>query len=453
MFAGISTKEITPLKPLYLTGYPHAERIMRGVNDPLLSSAVCLKNKDKAVMMIALDLLFIEQETARELRKAIQAETGIDEKNVFISCTHTHSGPLTVKVVAWKNDPTVPEIDMEYMQFLKDTIVASALEASGNMFEAEAAWTSTQINGVGGNRHDPNGLRDPEAGILVIRDKRSRKIMSLSVIYGVHPTVLHEDSRMVSSDFPGYARKYLQDKLGRDLDILYHLGPAGNQGPRHYVKEQTFGEAERLGTLLGSQLYRRIESLSDGDFTEKFEIDADIVPATLPRKRILTMKDAVENLWKCRETLESLKKAGAGHGPERTAECSIFGAEETIALAEAEENGELAEVIAKLNPVDVQVLQLGDTFLAGLPSEIFAEYGLALKKRFTSKVYTASLVNGYLQGYITTPDAADKGCYESSFSVFKPEAGTIMIDAAAKIINKMLKKTRQRHKAEYVLGN
>ncbi len=378
MFAGISTKEITPVKPLYLTGYPHVERIMQGVNDPLLSSALCLKNNGKSVIMIALDLLFIEQETARELRKEIQKRTGIDEKNIFISCTHTHSGPLTVKVVAWKNDPTVPEIDMEYMRFLKDTIVASAVEASGNMFEAEAAWTSAQINGVGGNRHAPDGIRDPEAGILVVRDRKSKIIMSLSVIYGVHPTVLHEDSNLVSSDFPGYARKYLKEKIGRDLNILYHLGPAGNQGPRHYVKGQTFGEAERLGTLLGSQLHEGIEALSDGDFTEKFEIAADIVATTLPRKRILSMKDAVENLKKCREIFESLKKAGTGHGPVRTAECAIFGAEETIALAEAEENGELGRVVEKLNPVDVQVLRLGNTFLAGLPSEVFAEYGIAL---------------------------------------------------------------------------
>jgi hypothetical protein len=218
------------------------------------------------------------------------------------------------------------------------------------------------------------------------------------------------------------------------------LGPAGNQGPRYYVKGQTFSEAERLGALLGQQLYEKIEMLADGDFTEELEIDADAAYVTLPRKQTISMNDAVEKLRKCRETFESLKNAGAGHGPVRTAECEVFGAEETIALAELEECGELANVAAALNPVDIQVLRLGNTFLAGLPGEIFAEYGLALKKRFTNKVYTSSLVNGHLQGYITTPDAAENGFYEASLALFAPESGSIMVDAAAEIINKMLKK-------------
>jgi hypothetical protein len=437
LLAGVSVKDITPVKPLYLTGYPHTERVMTGVSDPLLSSALRLDGGDSPVIMIALDLLFIDTETARELRKAVQAETGVPEKNVFISCTHTHSGPLTAKVIAWKNDPTVPEPDAEYMRFLRETVTASALEASENLFEAEAAWTSASVSGVSGNRHDPAGVRDPEAGILAVRRASDKKLMSVSVIYGAHPTVLHEDSKLVSSDFPGFARKYLREKTTPDLTVLYHPGPAGNQGPRHHVKAQTVAEAERLGVLLGGFLWDKVNALTGGDFTSDFETAADIAFAELPRKQIPSMKEALANLKKRHDEFESLKKAGAGHGPVRTAECAVFGAEETIALAEAGESGELAKAAAALSPADVQVLKLGEGFLAGFPGEIFAEHGLELKKRFRDKVFPVSLVNGHLQGYITTEEAVRKGCYEASFSVFSPAAGGAMIEAAAGFINKM----------------
>ena len=69
----------------------------------------------------------------------------------------------------------------------------------------------------------------------------------------MHPTVLHEDSTLVSGDFPAMTRQYLQEHvLGADCPVLYHTGPSGNQSPRHVTRANTFDEAERLGGLLGT---------------------------------------------------------------------------------------------------------------------------------------------------------------------------------------------------------
>ena len=61
---------------------------------------------------------------------------------------------------------------------------------------------------MGGNRNSVDGPADPEAGVLFLRKKASGEPLALSVVYSMHPTVLHEDSTLVSADFPGYTRAY-----------------------------------------------------------------------------------------------------------------------------------------------------------------------------------------------------------------------------------------------------
>ena len=38
--AGTAIREITPVKPMFLVGYPHEERISNGVHDPLFASSL-----------------------------------------------------------------------------------------------------------------------------------------------------------------------------------------------------------------------------------------------------------------------------------------------------------------------------------------------------------------------------------------------------------------------------
>ncbi len=99
----------------------------------------------------------------------------------------------------------------------------------------------------------------------------------------------------------------------------------------------------------------------------------------------------------------SLRHAGAPHGPLRTAEVAVFGAEERVTLARAQAQGEIAALVDRYTPAEVQVFRVGDTCLVGLPGELFVEYGLAIKARAPRRAFVISLANGDLQGYIVTP--------------------------------------------------
>lgn len=438
--AGTAVEDISPAEPLHLGGYPHVERTSTGIHDPLLASSLFLDNGTVKLMIAALDILFVDRATARRLRKIISRELSVAEEHVFISCTHTHSGPLTVTSAAGKGDSATPEVDTNYVMKLEEGVVSSAFQAAANTRPAEIAWTSADVEGVGCNRHDSEGPRDPEACILVVRDSEKKTPLALSVTYSMHPTVLHEDSKLVSSDFPHYTRLQIAEDMGGAPTVLYHTGPSGNQSPRYHVRAQTFEEAERLGRLLGRSVSERARELADGDFESDVVLGGAMHTIALSRREFPPLEEAEKNLERCRKTYERLEKENSGHGPVRTAECAVFGAEEMVTLARLQESGDLEEWFESYERAEVQVARIGSACMAGFPCEIFVEYGLELKRRASSKAFAVSLVNGESQGYIVTEESAEGGGYEADFALFAPESGNIMIEAALGLISRMNEK-------------
>jgi hypothetical protein len=436
--AGAAVLEITPSKSVFLVGYPHVDRWSTGVHDPLLVSALAIEDGSTTVLLAAVDLLFVNPSTARNWRRAVAERLKIPQQNVFISCSHTHSGPHTCEVLEWGPSPVVPPVDQDYMEYVQSQIVETAILARDHAHPAELAWTSTQVEGVGGNRHDPlNGATDREAGILVVRERDTHKLQSMLVIYGMHPTVLHEDSTRISSDFPHYARIELQENLGPDMVVLYHTGPAGNQSTRYDVREQSFSEAERLGRKLGKSILKAVEALPENAFIAESLLKASIAEATLPRRVLPTIGECQAALDDYRKVYEDLKHSGAPHGPVRTAECDVFGAEETLFLAQCQENGHLEHVMTEYEPVDVQVIRIADAYLVGFPGELFAEYGLSLKQNTSKRCFPVTLVNGDLQGYIVTDQAIRDGRYETNNCVFGSAAGQLLVETALDEIQRM----------------
>ena len=426
--AGAAVRDITPKKSLFLVGYPNVERDSTGVHDPLLASALCLRNDDTTLILVAVDVLQVDPQLARELRRSIANEVGVAEANVFISCTHTHSGPVTQRTRAEKPDE-------EYLAEFRAGIIDAATAAASDLRDAELAWTAADARGAGGNRHAKDGVCDPEVGVLIVRDAATHKPFVISMTYSMHPTVLHEDSTLISSDFPHYARFSLREALGDDVVVLHHTGPAGDQSPRYHVSGQTFDEAERLGRMLGSRVAAAVAKVADTAFSREVTLNAALRPVTLKPRALPSAADAEQLLKDRVATYERLKAEGAPHGPTRSAECAVFGAEHTVDFARMREAGAWDRLVAAYTPMEVQAVRIGKTCLVGLPGELFVEYGLEIKRRAAMRTFVFSLVNGDLHGYIVTPEAARAGCYEASTGIFDPASGRILVDAAVDLLD------------------
>ena len=438
--AGAYAVEINPPNGLQLFGYPHVKRLSTGVHDPLLASALVLRQGAVTQVQMALDILFFDPPTAREVRRRVAAAVGTDERLVFISCTHTHSGAVTSSIVGWSNDPAAPPPDPAYLAFVKEQVVLAAREAVSRLQPAKLAWTRAGVTGVGGNRHAAAGVTDPEAGILVVRRADTGDALAVASVYGMHPTVMHEDTTLVSADFPHYARVVLRERLGNGLVALYHNGPCGNQSPRHHVTAQTFAEAERLGRRLGGFLADAIAALPESAFAEFAALAGHLQSFEPVRRGLPALSEAERTLRDYRAEFERLKASGAERANVRTAECSIFGAEGGVALARANETGAIDRLLTAYAPFEIQGLRIGDGCLLGLPGEVFTEYGLEMKTSAPGRVFPVSCTNGHMQGYVVTPAAVAAGGYEAAGAVLDYRTGAVMVDTAKRVVAELFAK-------------
>ena len=435
LLAGFGRADITPETPCFLVGYPHVERMSTGVNDPLYASALCLENGGMPLLLISLDLLFITADSTRECRRRIGEVTGVPAQNILIGATHTHSGPHTAEVLAWKDDPVVPPVDLEYLNFAVTGTVEAAADACRNREAAEALWTTADVRHLaGGNRIDANGPEDPEAGLLMVRRLADNSPIAVLSIYGMHPTVLHEDSTLISSDFIAFARREIEAALP-GAGVVYLNGVCGDQSPRRSVKAQTFAEAERLGSALG---VRMAEALKNADgFSSDLSLAATRATIQLEGRIFPPVREAEAGLKAARRRYEDLKASGAGHAQIRTAECTVFGAEEVLTLAKSELTGDAAAVRKKYREAEVQVLRIGDAFVAAWPGEFFVEYGLETKRSAGCPVFIATLSNGELHGYVVTPEAEEARGYEAQMSLFPSAAGSLFVDKSLELIGEL----------------
>ena len=131
--AGAASCDVSPRKSLFIVfvGYPNVERNSTGVHDPLYASALCLRNEQTSTVLVGIDILYIDPQLARELRKKIAVLIGAPEEHVFISCTHTHSGPLTNPFNTLRGDPGP---DPEFMEIFKAGILKAAENAAGGIW-------------------------------------------------------------------------------------------------------------------------------------------------------------------------------------------------------------------------------------------------------------------------------------------------------------------------------
>lgn len=429
--AGAATVEITPREAHFLHGYPFVERISTGTHDPLLSSSIYLTNGQEKVLFISNDILYLNKKSVARIRESVHSKIGVAENNIMIATTHTHSGPVTVNLITSENDPVVPKVDKKLLKHIERGVVESACKAFENAVPAEILFELADASGVGTNRHDPLGPKDMNVPVMVVRDTIG-KYLACMLVCSMHPTVLHEDSTLYSSDFPYFIRKQLQrELLGDRCPVIYFTGAAGNQSPRHVTKANTFEEAKRLGKIVADSVASKLTG------NKRYESDVVISSrqylVDLPKREFPTVEWTEQHCQTVKEHFENLKKKSAGLREIRTAEVNWFGAEELLFLSKKNESGSLEKAYKACMPAEIQVVKIGDWFFVTWPGEIFVEYALELKKRF-DKIALITYANGELQGYITTKEAVDKGYYEAGNSLFSWESGVVLVDKTSEII-------------------
>ncbi len=174
--AGVGRADITPPTGYPFGGWVRADRVAQGVHTRLNASAIVLQRGDRKVALVALDLFAATGGLVKEAAER-NADLGFNERNVLVSASHTHAGPVgfasfsTYNTVApSKETLTTPTSfvdffspkppDRQLYTFLVDRLALAIRQAAKGLHPAAVGWGTTELRGVTMNRSIEAHLRN-----------------------------------------------------------------------------------------------------------------------------------------------------------------------------------------------------------------------------------------------------------------------------------------------------
>jgi len=427
VLAGVAKVNITPPPAgTPLDGYAARKDGVgpsEGVHDELYAKALVLSDGKQKVAIVATDLIAVDLRITNAIREFAEKRIGIPRKNVLVSASHTHSGPAIGVLEEVIPIPDVYRHEVEnYRHTLEKNITSAIYIANEKLRGARIGIGKGKIFTIGANRRGPKGPLDPEVGVLRVDDEKG-DLTGVLVNYTCHPTVMGADNLLVSADFAGYAMEFIEKTKGEGVVALFTNGAQGNISTRFTRREQTFGEVERLGSILGAEVLGVLEQIETID---RLRLKSVVGEVHLPLRELPTLEEAMKMVKESKKTLEELKKRGAPQPEVRVAETTLQGA---MGALKSVRGPRRKDVIS-----EVQVVRINDVALVGVPGELFVEIGLDIKKKSGLEyAYVVGLANDYV-GYIVTRNAYEEGMYEPLITKLSPAGEKVISDMALKLL-------------------
>lgn len=396
--AGAARIDITPDKPVQMSGYASRKDLSTGVHDPLSARVLAFKAGEKRLVLISTDIIGFYEGTADYLRKALLGEFQLEPSELFLAAIHTHAGP-SLTLDKERGHPH----NVEYTETLKDKLIEVVRQALGGM-EPVRIGLGVGACPVGANRRElrvtndgktsivlgrnPDGVTDKEVLVMEVARPNGTPL-AVAFDYATHGTSLGPGNYVISGDVPGLAEQLVERILGFDTIAPVFIGASGNIDPWYRVlpafndEPGWIPEPVLLGTLLGQEIVHVYRGIKDRPPVDGIKIASRFATLQLPTKP--------------RE----------GVSPVKT-DASAFA---------------------------ITVARLGDVAFVGLGGEVFTEIGLAIKAGSPCRhTFVITHCNG-AAGYLAPKEAHAQGGYEVTSSPFAPQAADVVIREAIHMLH------------------
>ena len=425
---------------LAMSGY-YQPRFAEGELDPLQIVALALQAGEDLAVIITVDACHIKKEDYPGLCSKVAAENGLKTEQVFLHCTHTHTGPFLQSV------HEQPEV-CAYFPVFCGCVSRVAGDAIADLQPARLGWRVGKAEQVafvrrfrmkdGGCRTNPgvgnpdilHPIGDVDERVGVLRFDRPQDSVILAN-FGNHPDTV--GGCRISGDWPSLTRHTVEAAIPNSRCIFLN----GAQGDVNHVNVQASG-----GDLNG--MFHDFDDVHRG-YAHAQHI-ANVVTAAVLQVYEKVHYAEVDSL-RCRqqtltvpshmpqpEQLPLAREYHRLHEAGRDAEIPFAGMELTTVVAEAErmlklENG--PETFDLL----LSGIALGEIALIGLPGEPFTEIGRRLKEndRF-ALVLPCCITNGN-EGYFPTAQAYEEGGYEARSSIYSAGIAERIVEAGGDLLN------------------
>ena len=365
-----------------------------------LRATSALIRADVPVCVVACDVVAIPRVVADRAAEGIAAACGIPFENILITASHTHHAPSTFEVHAYGPEE-------QFCRQLETAIVAAAKQANARLDE---------------NRHRPNSV-EAEFGFALGQEATVGANSRLLLRDGSVAWTRHDPAEVLGPtgpfdpDLPVVAFRRPE---GRFAAVLFNhsthnigrCGPGGRSPGFYGLAAQELEQALGTTVLFLPGAFGSTHNIHLPDVEAKARVRA-AVEATLRR---------VE--WGLRGPVASIKREfefPVRHFDEQAEEEAVcrycrkwFGpqeAEATIRVFRSMRE-RLAPQQGEVRRTWLQAIRLGEVALVGVPGEMFAELGLAIRRRSPFR-HTAivGLANDEI-GYIPDASAFDDGGYQ-----------------------------------------
>ncbi len=391
---GMAKIDVTPELPVQMSGYSSRKELSQGIHDHLFARVTVFESGSERLVMVSTDLIGYYGGTYDYVIDMITDELGFAPDEVFLTGTHTHSGPgptLREERSHPNNVAYTKELASKLVQCIRDALAnARAVHIGAGRGYAAVGMNRREMNPDGTMKigRNPYGPQDRE--VLVVRvDNPDGSPVGALFDYSSHATSLGPQNLLISGDILGIAAQFAEKIIGNGLIAPVFAGASGDVDPWYRVlpgfntEPGWIPETVLLGTLLGEEVvhvYRAIDSFSG---------DAPV-----------------------QSSIATVEAPGKGRG-------------------EVQRRGDnLGARQADKVPVNVTAARVGNVGFVGISAEVLTEIGWAIKEA-SPFAYTFIIThcNG-ATGYLPPAHIYKEGGYEINASPFASGAADMIVKEA-----------------------
>ena len=456
--AGFARVNITPMTDIAIAGY-FKPRFCTGVLDDLEANVLALEKDGVTVIFAAVDNCGIKTEASDRYRNAMAKAAGVPYEAVFLSATHTHTGPYLVSCSEGNEDEEGNKFDPEYIQqlideygdFLEHRLCDAAKFAVEDLKEAKLGIAVSKAPGIafvrryimkdGSVRTNP-GVLNPDVvrpvgeiddAVNVLRFDREGADTIVLANFGCHPDVV--GGNKISGDWPGFFRRTFEKTVDNTKCLFFN----GAEGDINHVNvfpkggdfndmfndfdgvSRGYGHARHMGRVVAGavlQVYDKVEYIDVPSL--KYVQTTIKLPTQMPSDL-----DDID--------IETAHKYVELHEAGKDAEIPYNAMMLTTIVAEALrmvrfENG--PEYI----PMYLSAVAIGDVVMFGIPGEPFNGIGKGIKSAEGWKMVCPCCLTDGETGYFPMADSYEEGGYEARSSEFKAGVAELIISEGLKLI-------------------
>jgi len=406
--ANVAVADITPPLEMKYTLGGYGRRMSKpaaGIHDPIMAKALALKKGKEKYLLITIDILGLPSNFKTDLLKRIE-KNGWKDRNLTLLPSHSH-GSLEMAAINSKNVFGIPQIGIfqpELLAFLLDKMEKLVSDADQNYRDVKIGTGSAKFDGLNRNRRRDKVIDDE---LIVTRiDLTNGRPLAALVNWTAHPTFIGAADMLVSAEWPGYLQTEMENLIGNGVTVMYYNGAEGDQSPVYDKVVDPYEKIQVYGKMIAEKalnVYHTVRPGTESRLAYRYE--------TIDLPKQIAHPDF-------------MKTGGAEYGMDGQS---------------------TAVIMAAIGPEKVGIgsVRIGDLVIVGIPGEMTAELGIAVKQSLknsrTKYVAIGGLANEWISYILAEDKYLNGGGYESSVSFYGPGLGEIMKTAAIRIASPLVK--------------